>query len=152
MTKGPPVSEQAQQDDLLCLFLYHPICQADCMVHFYTLFRVPCEHPLPLPVGKGKVGAHLSKSLQALSVTCGEQLSQRESQGSVIACWHEKWSVSVPIHSINCFTTTHQVPRFLFIQKARTAFRRPTAAFQFTFIESYTDAGRISASSISSCR
>ncbi len=29
------------------------------------------------------------------------------------ACWIEKWSVSVPIRSIHCFTTTHQtVGRF----------------------------------------
>ncbi len=39
------------------------------------------------------------------------QLSQRESQGAApryIACWHEKWSVSVSIRSIHCFTTTPQ--------------------------------------------
>ena len=39
------------------------------------------------------------------------QLSQRESQGAApryIACWHEKWSVSVSIRSIHCFTATPQ--------------------------------------------
>ena len=29
------------------------------------------------------------------------QLSQRESQGRYTACWHKKWSVLLPIHSIS---------------------------------------------------
>ena len=47
-----------------------------------------------------------SRGRKALSVTCGDSSPQRESQG--IVYWHKKWSVSVSIRSIHCFTATPQ--------------------------------------------
>ena len=47
-----------------------------------------------------------SRGRKALSVTCGDGSPKRESQG--IVYWHKKWSVSVSIRSIHCFTATPQ--------------------------------------------
>ena len=47
-----------------------------------------------------------SRGRKALSVTCGDSSPKRESQG--IVYWHKKWSVSVSIRSIHCFTATPQ--------------------------------------------
>ena len=46
-----------------------------------------------------------SRGRKALSVTCGDS-SPKGSQG--IVYWHKKWSVSVSIRSIHCFTATPQ--------------------------------------------
>ena len=73
------------------------------------LFGVPCEHPLPLPMGEvaersedgeGKWGCH------TLSVTFGDSSPKGGAKGACPVIY-EKWSVSVPIRSINCFPTTY---------------------------------------------
>ena len=64
---------------------------------------------LPLPLGKaaersedgeGKPGRN------ALSVTCGDSSPRGRAKG-LYPVIYEKWSVSVQIRSIHCFTTTH---------------------------------------------
>ncbi len=73
------------------------------------LFGVPCEHPLPLPMGEvaersedgeGKWGCH------TLSVTFGDSSPKGGAKGACPVIY-EKWSVSIPIRSINCFPTTY---------------------------------------------
>ena len=73
------------------------------------LFGVPCEHPLPLPLGEvaersedgeGKWGCH------TLSVTFGDSSPKGGAKGACPVIY-EKWSVSIPIRSINCFPTTY---------------------------------------------
>ena len=73
------------------------------------LFGVPCEHPLPLPMGEvaersedgeGKWGCH------TLSVTFGDSSPRGGAKGACPVIY-EKWSVSIPIRSINCFPTTY---------------------------------------------
>ena len=52
----------------------------------------------------------IQKRLQAPLSHLRRQLSQRESRGAApryIVCWHEKWSASVSIRSIDCFMNTH---------------------------------------------
>ena len=39
-------------DQAMSLIKEIPICRADAKAHFYTPFSVPCEHPLPLPLGE----------------------------------------------------------------------------------------------------
>ena len=88
--------------------------------------RFPSPAPLASPCGRGgqrsedgegqitatSIGKcwHLrrqmtSRGRKALSVTCGDS-SPKGSQG--IVYWHKKWSVSVSIRSIHCFTATPQ--------------------------------------------
>ena len=74
-------------------------------------------HPLPLPLGKvaerSEVGGvqyplrHLRRQLSLLGEPRGST--------SLIACCHEKWSVSLLIRSTNCFTAIHQTDSFLFL-------------------------------------
>ena len=48
---------------------------------------------------------------KALSVTRGDSSPKEratELSPRYTAYWHEKWSVSVPIRSITCFSTAHQ--------------------------------------------
>ena len=53
--------------------------------HFYTPFGVPCEHPLPLPVGKvakrGEDGEGIEKGCKTLSVTCGDSSPKGRAKG-----------------------------------------------------------------------
>ena len=46
------------------------------------------------------------KACKPLSVTCGDSSPKGRAKGLLHK--HEKWSVSVPIRSINCFTAPHQ--------------------------------------------
>ena len=96
--------------------------------HFYTPFGVPCEHPLPLPLGemaersecpKGRstreyilplpLGEVAERSedgegkpgRDALSVTCGDSSPGGRAKGGVPR--YEKWSVSASIRSIRYF-------------------------------------------------
>ena len=73
------------------------------------LFGVPCEHPLPLPMGEvaersedgeGKWGGH------TLSVTFGDSSPKGGAKGACPVIY-EKWRVSIPIRSIHCFPTTY---------------------------------------------
>ena len=64
--------------------------------------------------GEGKPGCN------ALSVTFGDSSPRGRAKG-VCPVIYEKWSVSVPIHSIHCFMTTHQ-KRVLFFH-AKIHFR-----------------------------
>ena len=65
----------------------------------------PASRPLPLSMGEvaersedGEgTGAKPSQSPAVTAPPKGEPRTY----------WHKKWSVSVPIRSIHCFTTTH---------------------------------------------
>ena len=67
---------------------------------------VPCESPLPLPLGEVAERSEDGEGIlgcNTLSVTFGDSSPKGGAKGSVpryIACWHEKWSVSVSIRSI----------------------------------------------------
>ena len=64
-------------------------------------------HFLPLPMGEGK---WLRK---ALSVTFGDSSPKGGAKAERVGT--KKWSVSVPIRSIHCFTTTNEIFRRLII-------------------------------------
>ena len=52
----------------------------------------------------------IQKDCKTLSVTCGDSSPKGRAKGLAplyIVCWHEKWSVSVLIRSIDCFMNTH---------------------------------------------
>ena len=55
----------------------------------------------------------VSKSARPSQSPAVTALPEGEPRGrtSLIACLHKKWSVSAPIRSIHCFTTTHERPR-----------------------------------------
>ena len=68
------------------------------------------RYPLPLPLGEvaersedgeGKTGCN------TLSVTFGDSSPRGRAKG-MYPTTYEKWSVSVSIRSIHCFTTTQQ--------------------------------------------
>ena len=63
-------------------------------------------------MGEGILGC------KALSVTYGDSSPKGQAKG-VYAFWRKKWSVSVPIRSIRCFTTAQQICAVLlfFIQR-----------------------------------
>ena len=47
-----------------------------------------------------------TQGCNALSVTCGDSSPRGRAKGLYLVIY-EKWSVSVQIRSIDCFTTTH---------------------------------------------
>ena len=63
----------------------------------------PCERPSSEDGGQTTATSN-RKMLAPSQADDVPQLSQRESQG--IVYWHKKWSVSVSIRSIHCFTAT----------------------------------------------
>ena len=75
-------------------------CLADLRAYFH-------ERPLPLPLGevaeRSEDGEGETRGCKALSVTCGDSSPRGRAKG-LYPYWHEKWSVSVPIRSIHCFT------------------------------------------------
>ena len=80
---------------------------------------VPYEFPLPLPMGEVAERSEDGEGIlgcNTLSVTFGDSSPKGGAKGSVpryIACWHEKWSVSVSIRSIPVCQRTTQTPSFL---------------------------------------
>ena len=65
---------------------------------------------MPLPLGEVAERSEDGEGTQggkALSVTYGDSSPKGRAKG-VYAFWRKKWSVSVPIRSIRCFTTTIQ--------------------------------------------
>ena len=67
------------------------------------------KHPLPLPMGEvaeRSEDGEGKRGRKALSVTFGDSSPRGGAKGLCLVIY-EKWSVSVPIRSIDCFTTTH---------------------------------------------
>ena len=66
--------------------------------------------PLPLPLGEASERSEDGEGkprCNTLSVTCGDSSPRGRAKG-VYPTTYEKWSVSFPIRSIHCFTTTQQ--------------------------------------------
>ena len=82
---------------------------------------------MPLPLGEVAERSEVGEGkLNVPAVACGDS-SPRER-----AKQHEKWSVSVPIRSINCFTAIHQIgTQFSQLQLPCGVFIRALIVLQF---------------------
>ena len=104
--------------------VYHPRCtrllQAAAALGLALVFALQPRHGTAAVSGRGGVQP-VHRLCAGRPGPAGDawgcaEMNMRQPLGSsfgrakTVAYWHEKWSVSVPIRSINCFTIAHRKP------------------------------------------